>query len=265
MKKLIFSAVICLLSISTIFAQSQRNDYRKLDYIHVDQNHAEQFLSLAKQELKSNFAKLIDDGKIKSWRLYAVRYPGGEKSDYNYVSVTSATSLDDFDDNMSNITSIDFVPQTVAGKSKEQLKSMCGLVKSELWKIENKITESDDVTVPSKYMTMDYMDVTPGKEYDYLMLEDEIAKPIHKERIDMDRMSGWEVYSLILPGGTEYDYDYATGNYFNKVGYIEFGFTTEVIKQAMGENSNVSELFDTIYQTRDLVKTEMWELVDHVK
>lgn len=265
MKKLVFSTVICLLSISTLFAQSQRNDYRKLDYIRVDQNHTKQFLDLAKQDLKASFGKLIDGGKFKSWRLYSVRYPGGEKSNYDYVIVTSATSLNDFDANMSNVASIDFVPKTVNNKNKEQLKSLCTLVKSELWKIENKIAETEDVTVPTKYMTMDYMDVSPGKGYDYLMLEDEIAKPIHKERIKMDRMSGWEVYSLILPGGTEYEYDYATGNYFNKVEYIEFGFTTEVIKQAMGENSNVSELFDTIYRTRDLVKTEMWELVDHIK
>lgn len=114
-------------------------------------------------------------------------------------------------------------------------------------------------------MTMDYMDVSPGKGLDYLMLEDEIAKPIHEQRIGNDRMVGWQVYSLVTPSGTEYGYNYATGNFFDKLEHIEYGFTNEIIEQTLGKNRNIPELFNTIYSTRDMVKVEVWKLVTHAK
>jgi hypothetical protein len=81
--------------------------------------------------------------------------------------------------------------------------------------------------------------------------------------MEQNRMQAWEVNVLILPGGTNYGYNYATSNYFNKLEHIEFGFSDEIIKQAMGENSDIPELFNTIYSTRDLVSSELWKLVTH--
>lgn len=40
----------------------------------------------------------------------------------------------------------------------------------------------------------------------------------------------------------------------------EFGFTEEVINRALSD-VNIPELFNTIYSTRKLVKSELWELV----
>ncbi|WP_372638535.1 hypothetical protein, partial [Fodinibius sp.] len=116
---------------------------------------------------------------------------------------------------------------------------------------------------PTRYMSMDYMEVAPDKNPDYLMLEDEVAKPIHNARIEEDIMSGWEVYSLITPGGVEYGYNFATGNFYEQLAHIEYGFTNEIINQAIGTNANIPELFATIYETRDMVKVELWELIAH--
>ena len=97
------------------------------------------------------------------------------------------------------------------------------------------------------------------------MLEDEIAKPIHLESIERGRMAGWQVHSLILPSGMNYGYNFAAGNYFDELEHFEFGFNEEIISQTMGKNSNMPELFDTIYNTRDLVKVELWEIVNYLQ
>ncbi|MDZ7682827.1 MAG: hypothetical protein U5J63_14200 [Fodinibius sp.] len=263
MKKLIFPFLLCLIVISTSFAQTQRNDYKKIDYIKVNQEHLEQFMQLANNELKSNFASLIDQGQIKSWALYRVQFPGGQKSNYDFISITTGSSLDTLGNSFSNIATLEYLPGSGGTNGNRQFESISSLVKSEIWKVENLVSDGSD-DGPSRYMTMDYMNVTPGKSPDYLMLEDEIAKPIHEERIEQKRMAGWEVYSLILPGGINYGYNFATGNYFDSLSHIEFGFNAEIIKQTMGTNSNVPELSNTIYDTRDLVQVELWELVNHV-
>lgn len=262
MKKRILPFLICLVAISTALAQNPPNTYKKIDYIKVNLEHQKQFLKLS-NELKSSYESLIDSGDLQSWSLYKVHYPGGAQSGYNFVSVATAPSLAAFESSFSEMDVPEFIPVNTSTSKKKHLENICSLVKSELWKVENRIAQPDTAQSPSQYMTMDYMEVTPGKSFDYLMLEEEIAKPIHKARIEKERMEGWEVYSLIIPGGLNYGYNFATGNYFARLGHIEFGFTSEIINQTMGENSNIPELFDTIYNTRDLVKRELWELVTY--
>lgn len=261
MKKRFFSFLLCLIVITTAtFGQSQRDAYKKIDYIKVDTDHYEQFMELAENDLKSTYSSLTESTDLQNWNLYKAQYPGGEKSDYDFISIATASSMGFFQDYFSETTTPKFIPPD----TNTDFTNISSVVKSEIWKVEND-TMPSNATSPSRYMTMDYMNVAPGKGLDYLMLEDEIARPIHEQRIEKNRMAGWEVYSLILPSGTEYGYNYATGNYFNEMEHIEYGFTNEIIQQTMGQNSNVPELFNTIYSTRDLVKVELWELVTHTK
>lgn len=263
MKKLFFPIVLFLFLSTAVFGQSQRNDYKKIDYIMVSSKYTGQFVQLVKRDLTTRMNALVRSGDLKYWNLYRVEYPGGEKSGYNFVSVATANSMDTFEQLYSKPALPKYLPDGMGSDSK-RISNISTLVKSEIWKVENNIN-SDTLAKPSRFVAMDYMKVAPGKSPDYLMLEDEIAKPIHIERIQENRMDDWEVYSLILPGGVNYGYNFATGNHFEKISQVEFGFNSEVIKRAMGENSNIPELFNTIYSTRDLVKRELWELVDHVQ
>lgn len=232
-----------------------------MDYIHVNPDQFFTFTDQTANELKAVYQELIDDDDLKNWRLYHVSYPGGEKNDYNFVSVVTASDLAAFETIFSSVSSSPYIP---SASSSEINPIHDSVIKTELWKVQNALIDSTKKH-PSKYMSMDYMDVAPDKNPDYLMLEDEVAKPIHNERINQDIMSGWEVYSLITPGGMEYGYNFATGNYYDKLEYVEYGFTNEVINQAMGANANISELFDTIYATRDMVKVELWKLIAYTE
>lgn len=255
MEKLVYTFLFCIVISSVAIGQS-KDAYKKIDYIKVKDTDIEQFLDWAENGLKTAYSDLAETGNLQSWQLYKAQYPGGEESGYNFISVATAESISLFEDEFSDISK-PFIPSN----SKDDLPNS-SLIKSEIWKVEDdSLLQDNGNTKP--YMTMDYMNVAPGKGLDYLMLEEEIAKPIHQERIDREVMAGWEVYSLIMPSGTKYGYNYATGNYFDKLEHVEFGFTNEVIQQAMGQNSNVPELFNTIYSTRELVKVELWQLVTY--
>ena len=59
MKKLFLPFLLCLITISTSFAQSERNDYKKIDYIKVDDDHLKQFMRLVDDKLKSEFGSSV--------------------------------------------------------------------------------------------------------------------------------------------------------------------------------------------------------------
>jgi len=244
-----------------IFAQLQEGTYLKIDYLKVDNSEFEPFLNVMKSEMKKLQQQRINNDKIIYWRLYKVSYPGNRSSAYNFVTVTTATSPDPFE-NESMIMRDD--------KSNEQfvqiirsLQPFYTNINSELWIVRNSI-QSDSLNMgPARYVTMDYMEVAAGREFEYRMLEDEIAAPLHRERMNIDRMDKWEMYELIVPGGTKYGYNFATGNFFNRLWHIEFGFTEDLINQTHPD-TDITSLLDQIVNTRDLVQHELWELVDFV-
>lgn len=264
MKKRILSTCFFLFVIvSFTFSQTERLDYKKIDYISVENGNDEEFLNAVKGAMSSAYQELIESGEIKSWQIYKVNFPGGDRSNYNYVNIVTTEDIRSFEDNFSNISSVFFVPSSYEGDELNNLSEIVDLEASEVWKVRSLISpDSNNSVNPSRFMTMDYMNVAQGRGLEYLMLEDEVAMPLHEVRIEQDNMTGWEVYSLILPGGTEYGYNYATGNYFDHIEDIEFGFTQELIKQTM-PGTDVADLLNTIYETRDLVKSEMWELVTY--
>jgi hypothetical protein len=115
---------------------------------------------------------------------------------------------------------------------------------------------------PSHFLMMDYMDVRLGRELEYQMLEDEVAKPLHETRLENNRMDDWEMYQLITPGGMDYGYNFATGNYFTSLSHIEFGFNEELIR-SQNPDVNVMEFFEQVWSTRDLVISELWQRIEY--
>lgn len=264
MKKLTLLFVLLTLIATAAFSQNGQSTYKKFDYIRVDKNQLSTFMNLVQENLATAYQKLVDDEKIKDWALYHAEYPGGEKNHYNFVSIVTTSDLASLETIFSSVTSIDYLPPEAQSGNMPTVDNT--VIKTELWKLENAIADSaDDTNTPSKYMIMDYMKVTPGKNPDYLMLEEEVAKPIHEGRISKDKMNSWEVYSLLTPGGTEYGYNFGTANYYDKLEDLEYGFNEEIINQSMGTNVNIPELFDTIYSTREHVKSELWRLVSHTE
>lgn len=262
MKTFTLFLVLLTLTLTDALSQSPQGTYKKIDYIHVEQDQLSSFMQLVKNDLTSAYQQLVDDQDLTNWALYHVEYPGGKKSSYNFVSIVSTPSISSIEETFSTVTSTDYIPSEAQSGNMPTVEN--SVIKTELWRVENALLDSSE-TQPTKFMGMDYMNVTSGKNPDYLMLEEEVAKPIHQARIQDDRMTSWQVYSLITPGGVEYGYNFATGNFYNKLEYLEYGFTNEVIKQSMGTKTNIPELFNTIYTTRDLVKSELWRLVAYTQ
>lgn len=252
-------SVLILIGLSS--AQAQQGHYMHVDYLKIESIDLTNFMD----KVNSTFIPIqearISSESIKEWYLYRVAYPGTQNSFYNYVVVTISDELSDFED-IYNQLEDHFSPQDETTMI-ENYKAYITPNHSELWTINNSVLSQDDAK-PSRYFGMDYMNVQSGQEYAYQMMEDEVAKPLHEHRMANGTMIGWELFGLITPGGTEYGYNFATGNYYESLADIEFGFTDEIIR-ANHPDTNINEFFDDINRTRDLVRSELWELVNYVK
>lgn len=263
MKKLISLLSILTITLITVpdqWAQTQQGDYMNLEYFMIDHSEVLHFESQIDPVLTRLQQARVDAGALKEWLLYKVNYPSTQNPVYNYVIVSICNDICSFED----------IPDIVADQfSADELNHLLDRynelifpVKAELWRINNRVTRSDD-SIPARYLSMDYMNVSQGMEYVYQMMEDEIARPLHEQRMENERMEGWEIYSLIVPGGTTYGYNFATGNHFNELRDIEFGFTEEMIRQSH-PNTDINEFFENIQRTRDPVRIEIWELISYV-
>ncbi|MEX0771005.1 MAG: hypothetical protein WD035_09750 [Balneolaceae bacterium] len=253
--------LILLMYALPLSAQSQQGAYLKVDYLLIEAEDTENFLYQLQNSRKLLRDNQMHEGEIIRWQFYKVIYPGSHGHDYNYISVTVANSLSAFETN----------PRLRPGTGNRNsgqpgFFELNGNIRhSELWRVKNSILKSDaDLETPSRYLMIDYMEVVPGREFEYQMFEDEVAKPLHEERMNLDRMDGWELYELIMPGGLNYGYNFATGNYFRNLEHIEFGFTDELIRQTHPD-TDIMEFFETIFETRDLVQSELWELVEYAE
>lgn len=231
-----------------LVAQSQRGEYLKIDYLNVSPEQIQDFNDNAVEQIKEYKDERLANGDIDSWILYRVLFSGSASNNYNFVSITSTRSIGTFDKFNNGF------PNTMNAMSEQ---NKFDISKSELWTVRNTITDQIQGE-PSNFLMMDYMDVRLGRELEYQMLEDEVAKPLHEQRLENDRMDDWEMYQLITPGGMDYGYNFATGNYFSNLSHIEFGFNEELIR-SQNPDVDVMEFFEHVWSTRDLVTSEVWQ------
>lgn len=257
-----FQLLLCTLIIffvaypGTIFSQTSEGLYMNVDYIEIPKSEVQNFEN-DEQRIKTIQKARIANNSLHHWTLYRVLYKGSENSAYNYVAVSVSDTPRAFENILHQIRD-----STVDASAEEMTTTYYKWLSanhSELWKIENSITKIDSIH-SSKYFSIDYMEVGEGMEYAYRMMEDEVARPIHEYRMDTDRMRAWQLYSLLTPGGITYGHNFATGNFYNNLENIEFGFTEEIIRQTNPE-TDMTEFFENINRTRDLVRSEVWELV----
>lgn len=258
---LIVHLLLLVLISQPSLAQSMEGYYMHIDYINVVKDDIPAFENHIENILKPVQEARVSDEIISQWYIYKVAYPGTQDPTYNYVVVSLSEHLEDFDDSSEQV--INQMSNIADAQMAEDFQNMLNPYRSELWRINNSVLTTDSSKI-SKYFMMDYMNVHLGMEYAYQMMEDEVALPIHKYRMEIDRMNGWELFSLIVPGGTEYGYNFATGNYYSDLRDFEYGFTEEVIRQSH-PGTDVNEINETFSETRDLVRSEVWELIDYVR
>jgi len=119
---------------------------------------------------------------------------------------------------------------------------------------------------PPKYVEVNYMKAAPGHENEYMKLEQEQWKPIHAERIKQGKVRSWYFFEVRFPSGTESKYDFVTVNTFDQFGQMEnpYGDFDQLIRK-VHPGMNLDDFGSRTNKARDLVRSEVWELIDQIE
>jgi hypothetical protein len=116
---------------------------------------------------------------------------------------------------------------------------------------------------PPKYIEVDYMKATPGHENEYVKLEQEQWKPIHQERIKQGKIRSWYFFGVRYPSGSESKYDFVTVNTFDQFGQMENPYPDlDKLITKVHPGMNLDDFGSRTTKSRDLVRSEVWELID---
>lgn len=118
------------------------------------------------------------------------------------------------------------------------------------------ISEAQEVS----YVQHDYMKVPPGQAQSYLDLEQDLWKPIHRERAQDGTIGGWNLYEVVFPAGAERDHDYVTATFFDSWDRLETPYEEEHLTNAH-PNMDPEDVSQRTVQARSLVRSEVVEVV----
>jgi hypothetical protein len=117
-----------------------------------------------------------------------------------------------------------------------------------------------------KYLEIDYMKVEPGKDNDYLRVEQGLWKPLHQQRVKNGDIRSWTLYGLRFPSGTSEKYDYVTVNAFERFAQLENPYADAAqILDRVHPGIKVADFVQQTESTRKLVRSEVWELIDEAR
>jgi hypothetical protein len=114
------------------------------------------------------------------------------------------------------------------------------------------------------YTLWEYIKVLPGKEGDYLKVE-QTWKKVHQRRKDEGKIINWTFYRRVLPSGSNATYDYATTTTFKSGAELEgaMGMTWEYIKEGLSkEETTIAEGTE---KTRNIVDRRLNLLLERVE
>lgn len=252
---LIFSGIS-----TTCYSQDDLAIYTNVSMMKVEQGNEGNYVDVERTFWKPVHQELVKQGKIFGWFLYRVQYTGTGDA-YNYVTVTQYRGSDHLDGGYSNELFEKVHPNVPASMISEQTMQSRDLVSSRLleWTLQSFPEEQRE---PSRYAVVNYQKSTPGGNY--FALRRDHVKPAFDLAVKEGNIEGWGLWATRFPSGNDMPYNWVSADFYNKFDEIgNYGFQ-DVIKRA-NPDSNMDEIMPKIGASREMVKSELWELIDYAR
>jgi hypothetical protein len=253
------STVAAVGAVGATPAGAQAQSFAVVEYMKVQPGGDAAYLELEKAWKPLHEAR-VKVGLARGWYLYRVASPLGSSADHNYVTVAIYADYAA----MENPFPAALVAKVIAGKDMDAFsrKTLTArdYVRSETFRMQGFTPEA--ASNPARYLRVEYMRVPAGSHAAYADVEKQWRK-LHDVRIKEGVLASWGLYSRVLPGGSDYPYNYVTVSGYNAFKDMDgLDFAGLVQKAGLG---NANELSDRTGKARDLVRSEDWVLVDYVQ
>lgn len=254
--------VVGLLSASVVPAQEDDALYVQVDYMKPLPEKAADYIWMEQNIYKPIHAERIRSGEVIAWQLYQVQYPRGADMEYDFVTVTVFANFNSMDEGVTEYEILvkNAHPDKTLTEVDQYATDTRKLVRSEVFKSIDLLPEYN--TGMPQSLLIDYMKVPPVKQDLYVRMEQEIWKPLHVFRLENENIKSWAFYELLFPGGLNYPYSHATVTGFANWDKIKDSWPEDVWT-TVHPNASRDELEDRAHETRDLVSTQIWKLLDY--
>lgn len=251
--------LIVLLSLATSLPLSaQQNMFVILEYMKTTPGKEWHYVELETNFWKQIHQERVKEGEIVAWLLYHVRYTA-TNDPYNYVTVTVFADPAKLE-NPWTVDPIKVHPDKDVEAIYLDTEQSRDLVIRGLMMRQNYIDVPQGAPEP-KFIQIDYMKVAPGMDGKYLSLENDVWKPVHQEFIKAGTRAGWSLWGRVYPSGYGLDYQYVTVNDFSDFSQIGKADYMSAFQNAHN-GKDVDKLMKETNEDRELVKSELWELLD---
>ena len=231
-----FCLTVVLIAFCTsvvINAQSPPINYFATKYMKVEPKNETEFIRAQLEVWKKIHQKRIEQGLLNGWYFMRIVAPAGTATEYNYITIEAYDSAEKLAGHFEGF-GVDYTG--ILGPEEISLAlrtpEISNMTYEEVWRTVDQVL---DLSSPFRYQVFNSMKMRQGTDEDeYQRIEREYWKPMHQKRIDMGLMKGWGIYTMIIPGGTERDYAWATVDFYDD--FIDYlSPTTGILESIHGK------------------------------
>ncbi|MEZ0539281.1 hypothetical protein [Fibrella arboris] len=204
-----------------------------------------------------------DGDHITGWYMLSLALTSNPNNqEYDYITIKTFTDMGVMDNSYPATFNTKVFGAEAKTKWADLLRRTAAMQTSgkvEIWEtIDGVFAEKRVSPDKSPYWVLDLMQVKDNKYAEYVAMEKSM-KALHKERIAMNNIAGWNLAALMYPSGSEKGYSYATVNFYpsmKEMGDTHYG---EAFQKAM-PGQDIQKLIGQIYATRNILRSEVYYL-----
>ena len=258
----------------TSFSFAQSRAFVTFDYMNVKPISVDEYINLESKVWKPVHEEFQKRGIEVSWSLYSVR-GAGTQNHYNYVTVSVYDGLGSLDNDQSLFDEI--ISDVYSNEELEGFWNRTSEARShngqDIFFVNDKVSkDNNELSAFSsgkigQDITVTFMQTLPGQ--DAVGLESKWWKSIHRERIKRRVINSWEVLTkrFVSLGQTKLEHDYVTWENYTTFSTIDDSYNSDTFTRAVEKahpDVDFSEVNEATVKSRNFLRSEIWELVDHL-
>jgi len=252
-------ALLLIVNLTT-FAQASAPVIAEVRLLKVEPQNSAEFEKLIKEVFKPVAQMRKQNGQITGWQFYKIDFAGTDDP-YQYATVHVYNAWEKTEPKQSLADQVKTaLPKADANAIMTKALGLAKIVRIGLYERVDGVALKPDVR--TKYVFMNFMKVKEGMDDAYLDSETKDWKPVFQEMSDTGKRAGWGLWVTAYPGGTAKTHDYVTTDIYTSYSQI-FESMTDAFKKVHA-NQDITLFFQKAGKTRDLVRSELWELLDAV-
>lgn len=261
----LFTATLFMLKVEAQTNSNNKPVFVSFTYLKTAPGKYNDYLNLAKTVSKKFQEYQVQQGMQLGWYLYEVLTPSGTQAEYNFVSVSVNTDLQQLLDPVTPMRELYQKAAQVNGQQADSMSQALGLVRSVVKRdIFIERSSTNESGPPTKYVEVDFMTPVKGKNADYEKMEIDKFLPVQKQRMAMGALKGWRLAEKVMPFATDEPYSYITANFYDSFDMMLQGKYPEAIKKAW-PTQDMTKLFQTVNTVKKEQRNELWKLVEHAE